>query len=324
MRVFVAGATGAVGAHLVPMLVSAGHEVTAMTRSPAKAPGLRRLGAEPAVADGLDRAAVTAAVARARPEVVVHQMTSLGGMTSMRRFHEQLAQTNRLRTQGTEILLEAAEAAGARRLVAQSYGCWAYGGVARRLKTEDDPFDASPPASMGATLRAIRRLESDVAGAGRLEGVALRYGFFYGPGTGFGPDGGITELVRRRELPIIGGGEGVWSFIHVHDAAAAAGAAVERGAPGVYNIVDDDPAQAAEWIPALARMLGAKPPRHVPAWIGRLAAGEAGVYLFTRTDGRSNAKARRQLRWSPVYASWRDGFGVDLKAASARAATRAA
>ena len=314
MRVFVAGATGAVGRRLIPMLTDAGHEVIAMTRSPEKAVGLLELGAEPVVADGLDRDAVMRAVTRAQPEVVVHQMTGLASVTSMKRLDEELAQTNRLRTQGIDYLLEAARAAGARRLIAQSYGHWAYAGVSRSLKTEADPLDPSPPASMSATMRAIRYLESAVVGADGIEGLALRYGLFYGPGTGLAPGGPLAELVRHRRLPLIGGGPGIWSFVHIDDAASATVAALENGAPGVYNVVDDEPAAAAVWVPALAEILGGKPPRRVPVWLGRLAAGEPGVYLFTRTQGRSNAKAKRELGWQPLYASWREGFRYGLAA----------
>jgi nucleoside-diphosphate-sugar epimerase len=279
-----------------------------MTRSAGKAESLRNAGAEPVIADGLDREAVLQAVTQAKPEVVIHQMTSLTGVTSFKRLDEEFTVTNRLRTTGTDILLEAARAAGARRFVAQSYGGWPYERTGGPAKAEDEPFDPHPPAAMARTLAAIRYLESAVLGAEALEGIALRYGSFYGPGSYIAEGGVILDLVRRRKLPIIGNGAGVWSFIHLDDAATATLAAVERGASGVYNIADDEPAPVAVWLPELARILGAKPPRHIPVWLGRLAAGEAGVSMFTRIRGAVNAKAKRELGWRLLYPSWREGF----------------
>ncbi|HEX8065648.1 MAG TPA: NAD(P)-dependent oxidoreductase [Thermoleophilaceae bacterium] len=312
MRVFVAGATGAVGKRLVPLLVAEGHAVVGMTRSPEKAESLRATGAEPVVADALDRSAVMDGVARTRPEVVVHQLTALTGMKSFRRFDRDFAASNRLRTEGTDHLLEAALAVGARRFVAQSYGNWNYEPVGDGLKTEEDPLDPSPPPNQAESLEAIRHLEQAVTGARGIDGLALRYGNFYGPGTGFASDGDLVAMVRKRRLPIIGDGGGVWSFVHVDDVAKATLAAVERGAPGVYNVVDDEPAPVAEWLPGLARALGAKPPRRVPVWLGRLAAGEVGVSMMTRIRGTSNAKAKRELAWQPRYSSWREGFRAGL------------
>jgi len=308
MKMFVAGASGAVGRRLVPLLVAHGHEVVAMTRTRAKAGLLAGLGATPVVVDGLDRDAVIAAVTRAEPEVVIHQMTSLAAAKNLRRFDRVFALTNRLRTEGTEHLVEAARQAGARRLVAQSFGNWNYERRGGMEKTEDDPLDPSPPRSMRRSLAAIVRLESVVVGATDLEGIALRYGNLYGPGTSTALEGPFTEAVRRRRLPIIGDGAGVWSFVHVDDAASATLAAVERGTPGIYNVADDAPARTSLWLPELARILGAKPPRHVPAWLGRLAAGEAVVSMFTRTRGASNAKAKHELGWRLQYPTWRDGF----------------
>jgi nucleoside-diphosphate-sugar epimerase len=308
MRVFVAGATGAVGARLVPLLVAGGHDVVAMTRSAAKARGLRALGAEPVVADGLDRAAVMTVLARSEPEVVVHEMTGLTGVTGVRDFDAQFALTNRLRTEGTAHLLEAGRAAGARRFVAQSFGNWNYERSGAAAKSEDDPFDPDPPAHQRRSLAAIAQLEDAVLGAVELEGVALRYGNLYGPGTGIAPAGDIAAAVRKRRLPIVGDGGGVWSFVHVGDAAAATAAAIERGAPGAYNVADDEPASVIAWLPELACALGAKPPRRVPVWLGRLATGEVGVSMMTRIRGASNAKARRELGWEPRYATWREGF----------------
>jgi nucleoside-diphosphate-sugar epimerase len=312
MKVFVAGGTGAIGARLVPLLVTGGHDVAAMTRSPRKADALRAAGAEPVVADGLDRAAVMQAVMRAKPEVVIHQMTDLTGVNSFRRFDDEFALTNRLRTEGTDHLLAAALAAGARRVIAQSYGNWNYERTGTAPKRETDPFDPSPPANQVRSLEAIRHVERACLGTQGIEGVALRYANLYGPGTGFALNGDLAELVRKRRLPIVGDGAGVWSFIHVDDAASATVAVLERGAPGAYNVVDDEPAPVATWLPELARALGAKPPRHVPRWVGRLATGEVGVSMMTQIRGASNAKAKRELAWTPSYPSWRDGFRTGL------------
>jgi nucleoside-diphosphate-sugar epimerase len=311
MKVFVAGATGAVGRRLVPLLVASGYEVTAMTRSAEKADALRAAGAEPAVADGLDRVAVGRAVERAAPEVVIHQMTGLTDAKSFRRFDDDFALTNRLRTEGTDFLLEAARSAGVRRLIVQSYGNWSYEPTGTGLKTEEDRLDPDPPAHQRRSLEAIRHVEGVVDAAG-LEGIALRYGNFYGPGTGFALDGDLVELVRRRKLPIVGRGTGVWSFVHVDDVATATVAAVERGRPGIYNIADDEPAPVAVWLPELAKAVGAKPPRHVPVWLGRLAVGDVGISMMTRIRGASNAKAKHDLGWRPHYRSWRDGFQSGL------------
>jgi 2-alkyl-3-oxoalkanoate reductase len=317
MRIFVAGASGAVGGRLVPMLVNGGHDVVAMTRSPQKADALRALGAEPAVADGLDRGAVMQAVVRAEPEVVIHQMTALSQIKSMKKFDDEFALTNRLRTEGTDHLVEAARAAGVRRLIVQSYGNWNYERTGTGLKTEDDPLDPNPPANQRRSLEAIRHAE---AAALEFGGIALRYGAFYGPGTGLSRDGDMVELVTKRKWPIVGDGAGVWSFVHIDDAASATMAAMERGAPGIYNVVDDDPAPVAEWLPALAAALGAKPPRRVPVWVGRLAVGEVGVSMMTQIRGASNAKAKRELDWTLRYPTWREGFvsGLDGRPAALR------
>ncbi len=313
MRIFVAGATGALGRRLVPLLVEGGHQVTGMTRTAGKAAGLRAAGADPVVADALDRDAVLRAVVAARPEVVVHQLTALAGMTSFRNFDREFALTNRLRTEGTDHLLEAARAVGARRFVAQSFTGWPFARVGGPVKTEDDPLDPDPPAQLRPTLDAIRRLEAAVLGAEGIEGLVLRYGGFYGPGTSAGEGGYLLEDLRRGRVPIVGAGTGVWSFIHIDDAAAAAAAAVERGAPGIYQIVDDDPAPVSEWLPALAAAIGAPPPRRVPAWLARLLAGEHVVVMMTEGRGASNAKAGRELGWTPAYRSWRQGFRDGLR-----------
>jgi 2-alkyl-3-oxoalkanoate reductase len=312
MRIFVAGATGALGRRLVPLLVANGHQVTGMTRTPGKAAGLRAAGADPVVADALDRDAVGRVVAAARPEVVVHQLTDLAGMTNFRRLDEGFAGTNRLRTEGTDHLVAAARAAGARRLVAQSFAGWPFARVGGPVKTEDDALDPDPPAELRRTLDAIRHLESAVLGAEGLEGIVLRYGGFYGPGTSASEGGAMVDDLRRRRFPMVGAGTGVWSFVHIDDAATATVAAVERGAPGVYQIVDDDPAPVSAWLPVLAAATGAPPPRRVPAWLARLLGGEHGVVLMTQARGASNAKAKRDLAWRPAYPTWRQGFRTGL------------
>jgi nucleoside-diphosphate-sugar epimerase len=310
MRVFVAGATGVIGKQLVPRLVEAGHEVHGMTRSESKQAMLRELGAVPVVADALDPDQVAEAVGRARPEVIVHQLTAIGAV-DMRHFDRDFALTNRLRTEGTDHLLSAGQAVGVRRFVAQGVG--GYGAYARTggpVKTEEDPLDPTPAREMRETLAAIRHLEEAVLGARWTEGLVLRYGVFYGPGTSLAPGAEQFELVRRRKFPLVGDGGGVWSFIHVADAAEATVAAVERGSRGVYNVVDDDPAPVAKWLPALAQELGAKKPMRVPRFIGRLFAGEAGVVMMTDVRGASNAKAKRELGWRPAHPSWRNGFSA--------------
>ncbi|MGZ3637525.1 MAG: NAD-dependent epimerase/dehydratase family protein [Ktedonobacterales bacterium] len=312
MKVFVAGATGAVGKQLVPQLIASGYEVVAMTRSPRHTGVLSKMGATPVVVDAFDRAAVIDAVQRARPEIVIHQLTALTGVKNYKNFDDEFALTNRLRTEGTDHLLAGAQAAGARRFIAQSYGNWNYARTGTALKTEEDPLDPTPPRNQTQTLEAIRYLENAVLTTDGIEGVALRYGNLYGPGTGFAADGDIVASVRKRALPIVGDGAGVWSFIHVADAASAAIAAIEHGAPAVYNIADDEPAPVATWLPELARILGAKPPMHIPAWLARTIVGEVGVSMMTQIRGTSNAKAKRELNWKPGYSSWRQGFRTGL------------
>jgi nucleoside-diphosphate-sugar epimerase len=280
----------------------------AVTRSVEKAGRLRALGAEAVVADALDRSAVVRAVMRAEPEVVIHQLTALAGAKSFKNFDKEFALSNRLRTEGTDHLLAGARAVGARRFIAQSYGNWNYERTRTGLKTEEDPLDPNPPKNQRESLEAMRYLEKEVCGADDIEGVALRYGNFYGPGTGIDLNGSIVEQVRKRKFPVVGDGAGVWSFIHIDDAASAAIAALDHGAPGVYNIVDDEPAPVSAWLPALAEAVGAKPPRRVPVWLGRLAAGEVGVSMMTQIRGTSNARAKRELGWRPRYPTYREGF----------------
>jgi nucleoside-diphosphate-sugar epimerase len=310
MRVFVAGATGAIGKQLVPRLVAAGHEVHGMTRSESRQAMLHELGAVPAVADALDPDQVAEAVGRARPEVIVDQLTAVGAV-NMRHFDRDFAATNRLRTEGTDHLLSAGRAVGVGRFVAQGVaGYAAYARTGGPVKSEEDPLDSTPAREMRETQAAIRHLDEAVLGALWTEGIVLRFGALYGPGTSMAPGEEQFELVRRRKFPLVGDGSGVWSFIHIADAAEATVAAVERGSRGAYNIVDDDPAPVAEWLPTLAQELGAKKPMRVPRLIGRLFAGEAGVVMMTKVRGASNAKAKRELGWRPEHPSWRQGFAA--------------
>ena len=309
MKVLVAGATGALGKQLVPRLVARGHEVVGTTRSESKRQAIFELGATPAVADALDAEQVARVVAEAEPEVIVHELTALSGDFDLRHFERTFAETNRLRTEATDHLLAAGRAVGVKRFVAQSYAGWPAERTGGPVKNEDDPLDHSPPESVRSTLEAILYLESAVIGAGWTEGVVLRYGGFYGPGTSLGPEGGeMTEAVRQRKFPVVGNGAGVWSFIHIEDAADATVAAIEHGRRGIYNIVDDEPAPVSEWLPAVANAVGARAPRHVPRWLGRMLAGEAATVMMTEVRGASNAKAKRELGWEPKHRSWRDGF----------------
>jgi nucleoside-diphosphate-sugar epimerase len=319
MKVFVAGATGALGRQLVPQLVARGHQVVGMTRSASKQYLVRSLGARPVVVDALDADAVAQAVAPAEPEVIVHELTALSGKMSMRdarhpdRFSGAIM-TNRLRTEATDHLLAAGRAVGARRFVAQSIAAFRFARTGGPVQTEADPLDPDPPAALRTGLEAILYLEQAVTTIEWGEGIALRYGGFYGPGTGISlaPDAVMAGPIRKRRFPIVGAGGGVWSHVHIHDAAAATAIAVERGRPGVYNIVDDEPAPVREWLPALASALGAKPPRRIPRWLGRLLAGETATAMMTDVRGASNEKAKRELGWQPRYASWRQGFAQGL------------
>jgi 2-alkyl-3-oxoalkanoate reductase len=307
MRVFVAGAGGAIGKRLVPMLIERGHDVVASTTSEQKLPQLRALHAEAVVMDGLDAGSVGEAVARAEPDAVIHQMTALPVSVDLRRLDHEFERTNLLRTRGTDNLLAAAEAVGVGRFIAQSFTGWTNARTGGPVKTEDDPLDPDPPAAARRTLEAIGYLERAVVDAG---GLVLRYGAFYGPGTSMAD--AIPQLLRKRKLPIVGDGAGIWSFVHVDDAAAATVAALEHGEPGLYNVVDDEPAPVAEWLPYLAASIGAPRPRRIPAWLARAAVGEFGVAWMTRSRGSSNAKARRELGWEPRRPTWRDGFRGDV------------
>ena len=319
MRVLVAGATGAVGRNLLPRLVAAGHQVAGTTRTTEKVGLIRRLGGEALIADGLDAAALRRAVQSARPDVIIHEMTDLSGASDLRNFDRTFAATNRLRTEGTSRLLLAAKDAGVKRFIAQSFCGWPFARVGGAVKSEEDPLDAEPPRELRRTLDAIRYLEKEVMQATEVGGIVLRYGAFYGPGTGMF-EGAFVEQIARRRVPLIGDGNGWWSFVHVEDAAAATVLAVERCQAGnIYNIVDDSAAPVREWLPALAAVLGAKPPRHLPAWLGRLFAGDHLVVMMTQARAGSNAKAKRDLGWQPRHPDWRQGFAGVARQRSAAA-----
>ena len=300
MRVFVAGASGAIGTRLVPQLIDRGHEVIGTFRSPGNGERVRALGAEPIALDLLDASAVRKAVFETEPEAVVHQATALAGVRFGRSLDRPFGPTNRLRTEGTDALLAAAREAGVRRFVAQSFASYRYAREGAMVKTEDDPLDPSPPAMARETNIAMSHLDQAVTDAG---GIALRYGGFYGAAND-----GLVKPVRKRQLPIIGDGSGVSSFIHLDDAAAATVLALEHDGAGIYNITDDEPAPMREWLPVVAEALGAKPPRHFPTWLARLFAGEAAVVMGTTARGASNEKAKRELGWTLRYPSWRQGF----------------
>jgi 2-alkyl-3-oxoalkanoate reductase len=319
MKVFVAGATGALGRALVPQLVARGHDVVGMTSNPSKQDLVRSLGARPVVADALDPDAVAQVVASAEPEVIVHELTALSGKMSASDMRHpdrspMAIMTNRLRTEATDHLLAAGRAVGARRFVAQSFGAFRWARAGGPVLTEADPIDPDPPGALRPALVGILHVERTVPAIEWGEGVVLRYGGFYGPGTGISlaPDAPMAGPIRKRLFPIIGGGGGVWSHIHIDDAAAATVVAVERGESGIYNIADDEPAAVRDWLPVLANALGAKPPRRIPRWLGRLAAGEAATVMMTESRGSSNAKAKRELDWKPRYGSWRQGFAQGL------------
>jgi nucleoside-diphosphate-sugar epimerase len=301
MRIFVTGASGAIGTRLVSQLIDAGHEVTGTHHSPSSAERLRALGAKPVRVDLLDAGAVRTAVLASEPEAIVHEATALANVRFGRNMDQVTARTGELRTRGTDALLAAAREAGVRRFVAQSVAAFSrYAREGGPVKTEDDPVDPAPPKTFRQSAAALNHLEQAVTEFG---GIALRYGAFYGA-----VNDGTIEPVRKRQFPIVGDGGGVWSWIHLDDAAAATVLALEHDGPAIYNIVDDEPAAVREWLPVLAQALGAKPPRRFPTWLARLLAGEFVVALSTEARGASNAKARRELGWTPRYPTWRTGF----------------
>jgi nucleoside-diphosphate-sugar epimerase len=314
MRVFVVGASGAIGTRLVPQLIDRGHEVIGTSRSPDKAKGLRALGAEAVVLDALDARAVREAVRRAEPNAIVHQATALANGRFGRSLDRTFAQTNRLRTEGTDNLLAAAREAGVPRFVAQSFANYRYAREGGMVKTEDDPLDPTPLPNTVETNAAMRHLDEAATDAG---GIVLRYGGFYGAAND-----GLIGPVRKRQFPIVGDGGGFGSFIRLDDAAAATVLALEHDGPAIYNIVDDDPAPVREWLPALATALGAKPPRHFPVWLARMFAGEANAVMSIESRAASNAKAKRELGWTLRYPSWRQGFAEAYANPSASNITR--
>jgi nucleoside-diphosphate-sugar epimerase len=323
MKVFIAGATGAVGRPLVRALLANGHEVMGMTRSAAKGAPVRAAGAQVVVADALDRDAVVRAVTEWAPDAVVNELTALESVRKYRNFDKEFALTNRLRTEGTDNLIAAATEAGARTFLSQSFGSWVYADGPAGLRTENDPLISKPFAKQRATFEALQHLEQATLGVSGMTGIVLRYAGFYGPGTSLAADGFVAEEVRKQRLPIVGDGAGVWSFIHVDDAAEATLAALEAGVAGVFNVVDDEPSPARDWIPFLAEVLGAKRPRHVPVWLARVAAGEIAVHAMTRMQGMSNEKAKSTFAWQPRYPSYREGFrrGFGLPKAQLRSTT---
>lgn len=313
MKVLIAGASGAIGGQLVPQLVARGHEVVGTTRSAAKTGTLAALGAEPVVVDALDPGTVAEAVAKAEPEVIVHQLTALSGPLDFRHAKRMIAATNRLRVEGTNHLLAAARAIGVGTFVAQSNAGWMErtGGP---VVDESGRIEPNPPADAAEAVAALRHLEAAVTGITWADGIALRYGAFYGPGTGIetAPGAAMAGLIRKRRFPIVGGGDGVWSMVHIADAASATVAAIERGRPGIYHVADDDPAPVRDVLLELSRALGAKPPRRVPAWLARLLAGKGAVDIMTRARGVSSEKIEQELDWEPRYPSWRRGFADGL------------
>jgi len=311
MRVFVAGATGVIGRSLVPALIAAGHEVTAMTRSPEKTSALGGAGCTPVVCDAFDAAALDAAVRAAEPDVIINELTDLPSSFSPRAMASAYETTSRLRTEAMRTLIDAGATSGAKRVIAQSIA-FLYAPEGAAVQDEDGrPFTEAPPP-FGDAVRAVVQMEALVTSIPGIDGLVLRYGALYGPGTWYAAGGSTAEALWRRRYPVVGDGGGVFSFIHVDDAAAATVAAVAGGAPGVYNIVDDEPAPMRDWLPVYATALGAPAPRRVPAWLARLAAGRAATEMATSLRGASNAKAKRELGWRPRYASWRTGFPEDL------------
>jgi nucleoside-diphosphate-sugar epimerase len=313
MKIFIAGASGAIGSQLVSQLVARGHEVVGTTRSAAKTGALRALGAEPVIVDALDPDAVADVVAKTEPEVIVHQLTALNGPMKMRNVKRMAAATNRLRTEGTDHLLAAGHAVGVRKFVAQSnYALLERAGGP--VVDENGRIDPSPPKDVEEAVAALRHVEDVVTGITWADGIVLRYGGFYGPGTGIeaAPDAVMAELIRKRRFPIVGGGGGVWSMVHITDAASATVAAIERGRRGIYHVADDEPAPVREVLLELARVLDAKPPHRVPAWLARMLAGKGAVEIMTQARGITSEKIKRDLDWTPRYPSWRQGFAEGL------------
>ncbi len=308
MRVLVAGASGVVGGVLVPALIARGHEVTGMVRSPASAEVVRKMGARPVVADALDAQTVLDVLRGVVPHAVSHQLTDIPHAADFRHFARVFEVTNHLRREGLDNLLAASRATGVQRFVSQSFCGWPFARQGGSIKSEEDPLDPNPPAEMATSFDALRHVESTMTSALDVRGMSLRYGFFYGPGTFISQDGPMVVQVRRRRVPVVGSGAGVWSFIHVRDVASATIAAIEGDAVGTFNVVDDEPAPVRDWLPGLARALCAREPLRVPAWIGRLFLPEHLYSMMTQIRGGSNAKFKRTFTWRPSFPSWREGF----------------
>jgi len=311
MKVFIAGATGAIGSRLVPLLVAEGHQVIGTSRSAKGTSRIDAAGGHGVIMDGLDADSVRRAVLDAQPDVIVHELTSLAGSINLKKLDSSFAVTNQLRTRATDALLAAGRQAGTSRFVVQSFTGWTNEHTGSWVKTEEDPLEPHPVASARESLAAITHLEAATVAAG---GLVVRYGPLYGPGQSLGTGGEMLELVAKGKMPVVGGGRGVWSFTHIDDAAMATAAAATRGEPGLYNIVDDDPATVSEWIPVLASAAGGKKPMRIPAWMARPMIGDFGVQWMTTARGSSNAKAKAVLGWAPRYASWREGFRTGLGA----------
>lgn len=313
MKIFFLGSTGVIGRNLIPLLVSQQHDVTALVSSEKKISEAENMGAKGVAVNVFDRKELTELIKRIDPEIILHQLTALSHVTgNFRKFDKEFEITNRFRTEVTDTLFKAAELTGVKRIIVQSFCGWPFARVGGLIKTEKDPLDPNPPSGFRETHNAIRHLENVVERSEKVEALALRYGMFYGPGTAISSNGAIVNLIRKRKFPIVGDGGGIWSFIHIEDVTQATANAVTRGNPGIYNIVDDEPAPVSDWLPCLAQVLEAKPPPKIPLWLARLLIGEAGVSMMTKIRGGSNSKAKRDLGWTPVYSTWRDGFAKGL------------
>jgi len=316
MRIFLAGATGVLGMRLIPRLLERGHKVIGTTTTKDKLSDLKRLGVDPILMDGLDRDSVRSAVSAADPEVVVNEMTALSKVRNYKNFDQEFALTNRLRADGTSHLVAASRQCGVKKIVVQSFAGWPFEQTKAPANSEEAPFERNIPTRMKQSQRAIQAMEETVLSQESPAGVVLRYGYFYGPGTSFDVEGEISKALRKRAFPLIGGGTGVWSLIHVDDAAEATRLAIECAPSGIYNITDDRPSTIGDWLPGLAALLNAKRPMRMPRWVGRFFVGESGLYMMTQARGALNAKAKRVLGWNPAYPDWHSGFAATLRSAS--------
>ncbi len=313
MKIFIAGGTGAVGKYLLPLLIENKHDVVALTRSPQKTGMVEEIGAKAVIADVFNKNELKSAIQNAKPEIIIHQLTGLSGAeNNFKKFDKEFTLTNRFRTEVLDTMLEAAHTVGARRFIAQSFCGWPYAHEGGPVKSEEDPLDPTPPESFSKSLAAIRHLENALLADKDMECIVLRYGIFYGPNTSISINGSVVDTIRKRKLPMVGEGNGIWSFTHIEDAARACVVAIAKGLPGIYNIVDDEPAPVSTWLPFLANAVGAKPPLKIPAWLAKFFIGDGGVTMMTKNRGGSNAKAKEKLSWKPKYTSWRIGFAEGL------------